>query len=141
MKKLMIAMCLAGALCAFSADEAAPKAEGKAPARRQMGQRPPRQPLTEAQRQEFREKFLAQMKTRREETQKKIVNTLKEAGLEEAKAKETAEKIEKIMMEGRRMGPGMGPGMGGRGPGMGRGPRGERQGRRGPRAEKPAETK
>ncbi len=129
MKKIMIAMCLAGALCAFAADEeAAPKPEARRPA---MGQR-----MTPEQMKEFREKMQAEMKARREATQKKIIDALKEAGLDEAKAKETAEKIEKIQMEGRpqmRPGPGgMGMGRGPQGQGMGRGQgrRGQGQGRR-----------
>ena len=122
MKKIMIAMCLAGALCAFSADEKAPNTDAPTKPRRTMGQRGPRPQLTEAQRKERREKFMAEMKARREEAQKKVINVLKEAGLSEEKAKETAEKIEKIRMEGRRF-PGMGPGMGPQG------------GRRGPRPE------
>ena len=126
MKKIMIAMCLAGALCAFSADEeAAPKPEARRPA---MGQR-----MTPEQMKEIREKMQAEMKARREATQKKIVDALKEAGLDEDKAKETAEKIEKIQMEGRpQMRPGMGRGP--QGPGMDRG-----QGRRGQgRRQRPA---
>lgn len=148
MKKIMIAMCLAGALCAFSADEdAAPKAEGQAPARREMrGQQRPQRQMTEEQRKQFeerREKFMADMKARREASQKKMIDVLKEAGLDEAKAKEALEKIQKIQQEGRPQFPGMGqggmgPGMGGRqgmGPGMGgrqgRQGMGGRQGRRG----------
>jgi len=128
MKKLMFAMCLAGALCAFSAEEAkAPKAEGGAPAKREMRQRPQRQPMTEEQIKERREKFMAMIKERQAAQQQKVVDALKEAGLDEAKAKATAEKIQKIYMEGR-MGPGgrsMGPGGRGMGPGP-RGPRGPR---------------
>ena len=130
MKKIMIAMCLAGALCAFSAEgEKATKGDA-APAKREMRQRPQRQRMTEEQLKERREKFMAMIKERREAQQKKIVDALKEAGLNEAKAKETAEKIGKIMMEGRMMGPG--------GRGMGTGPRGMGPGgRRGPRPEQP----
>lgn len=134
MKKIMIAMCLAGALCAFSADEdAAPKAEGQAPARCEMrGQQRPQRQMTEEQRKQFearREKFMADMKARREASQKKMIDVLKEAGLDEAKAKEALEKIQKIQQEGRPQFPGMG--QGGMGPGMG-----GRQGRRG--AQRPA---
>lgn len=118
MKKLIMLACLAGAMCAFS-DDAAPKAadaaKDKAPAVAQR-QRPSPEEMKAR-----REKFMADMKARREATKAKVLDALKEAGLDEAKAKETAEKIEKIMMEGRRMGPGMhrGPGEGHRrGPGQ-----------------------
>lgn len=102
MKKLMIAALLACATCAF-ADDAAPKAaEGHA--RAASAQRPQ---LTPEQRKERREKFMAQMKARQEAVQAKIVAALQEAGLDEAKARDTAAKIQKIYQEGRPQHPGM----------------------------------
>ena len=129
MKKIMMAMCLIGALCAFSQDNQTP------PARREGARRGEFRNLTPEQRKERMEKFRAEMKARHEATQKKIVDTLVEAGLSQEKAKETMEKIEKIYLESRPMRPGMGPGMGGRGPGMGPGGQGGRRGPRGPRAQ------
>lgn len=122
MKKIMMALCLAGALCAFSQDNQTP------PARREGPRRGEFQRLTPEQRKERMEKFRAEMKARHEATQKKIVDTLVEAGLSQEKAKETMEKIEKIYLESRPMR----RGMGGRGPGMGPG---GRRGPRGPRAQ------
>ena len=144
MKKIMMALCLVGALCAFSQDDQTPP-----PARREGARRGEFQRLTPEQRKERMEKFRAEMKARHEATQKKIVATLVEAGLDEAKAKETMEKIEKIYAEGRPMRPGMGgPGMGpgGRGPGMGPGGRGPggpggQGGRRGPRGQRGGDSK
>ena len=96
MKKLMIATLIACMTCAY-ADTAAPKApEGHA---RAVGAQRPQ--LTPEQRKERREKFMAQMKARQEAVQAKVVDALKEAGLDEAKAKETAAKIQKIYQEGR----------------------------------------
>jgi acyl-CoA reductase-like NAD-dependent aldehyde dehydrogenase len=113
MKKMITTLCLVGALCAFSQDNQTP------PARREGPRRGEFQKLTPEQRKERMEKFRAEIKARRDATQKKVVSTLMEAGLDEAKAKDTAEKIEKIYLEGRRMRPGMGGprgfGMGGRG--------------------------
>lgn len=95
MKKLMIALCLMGSLCAFS-QEPATKPEA--------GARPK---MTQEQRKAMRE----QMKARREAVQAKVVAILKEAGLDEAKAKDAAGQIEKAYMEGRPMH--QRPGMGG----------------------------
>ena len=125
MKKIMMALCLIGALCAFSQDNQTP------PARREGARRGEFRNLTPEQRKERMEKFRAEMKARHEATQKKIVDTLVEAGLSQEKAKETMEKIEKIYLESRPMR----PGMGGRGPGMGPGGQGGRRGPRGPRAQ------
>ena len=136
MKKIMMALCLIGALCAFSQDNQTP------PARREGARRAAHDRtqwrgdnLTPGERKERMERFRAEMKARHEATQKKIVDTLVEAGLSQEKAKETMEKIEKIYLESRPMRPGMGPGMGGRGPGMGPGGQGGRRGPRGPRAQ------
>lgn len=101
MKKLMIALCLVGSLCAFS-QEGAPKPEG--------GDRPQ---MLQEQRKAMREKFQVQMKARRAATQAKVVGILTAAGLDEAKAKDVADQIEKTYMAahpGRRPG---GPGAGG----------------------------
>ena len=99
MKKIVMAALVACATCAFAEDVA--PATGSATATRQVraAQRPQ---LTPEQRRERREKFMAQMKARQEAVQTKIVAALKEAGLDDAKAKETAEKIQKIYSEGRR---------------------------------------
>jgi len=91
MKKIMMMALLACATCAF-ADAPAPKAKAPEGARQQ---------LTPEQRKERRERFMAQMKARQEAVQAKVVDALKAAGLDEAKAKETAEKIQKIYAEGR----------------------------------------
>ena len=102
MKKLMTAVLVACAMCAF-ADNAAPKAaEGQA---RAVGAQRPQ--LTPEQRKERREKFMAQMKARQEAIQAKVVAALQEAGLDEAKAKDTAAKIQAIYQESRMPHPGM----------------------------------
>ena len=99
MKKLMIALCLVGSLCAFSQEPAA-KPESEA-----------RPKMTQEQRKAMREKMQEQMKARRAAVQEKVVTILKEAGLDEAKAKDVAGQIEKAYMEGRPMH--QRPGMGG----------------------------
>lgn len=119
MKKLIMALCLAGSVCAFSQTAEAGKVEGGP--RPAAGERPR---LTPEQRKERFEKFRAERKARYEAAQAKVVETLKEAGLDEAKAKETAAKIEKIFGELRR--PPMNH------PGFQGGPRGPHGGPRGP---------
>ncbi|MGN0853048.1 MAG: hypothetical protein ACI4Q3_06690 [Kiritimatiellia bacterium] len=89
MKKLMTALCLVGSLCAFSQEAAAKPEEADRPK------------VTQEQRKAQRERFQAEMKARREATQQKIVEILKGAGLDEAKAKEVAGQIEKAYREGR----------------------------------------
>lgn len=105
MKKIMMMALLACATCAF-AEETAPKAPegGRAPGARAHQ----RQQLTPEQRKERQERFMAQMKARQEAVQAKVVEALKEAGLDEAKAKTTAEKIQKIYFENAPRRPGMG---------------------------------
>ena len=135
MKKLMLAICLAGVLCAFSAEEGkATKTKGNGKARREMRQHQGNragghQQLTEEQRNERRERFMKMMKEREAKQKQKIIAVLKEAGMDDAKATETAAKIEKVLREGR-MGPMMGgdrrPGGRDRGGRRGRGERGER---------------
>ena len=95
MKKIMMMALLACATCAF-ADDPAPKA--KAP---EGGRARQQQQLTPEQRKERRERFMEQMKQRQAALQAKVVDALKEAGLDEEKAKATAEKIQKIYSEGR----------------------------------------
>lgn len=100
MKKIMIAALLACSVCVF-ADGSTPSAEGAKPARRQMRGDAQRPQLTPEQRKERREKFMAQMAARQEAIQNKVVAALKEAGLDEAKAKDVATKIQQIYREGR----------------------------------------
>ena len=87
MKKLIMLACLAGAMCAFSDDPAPKAADAKDKAPVAQRQRP-----TPEEMKARREKFMADMKARREAMQAKILDALKEAGLDEAKAKETADK-------------------------------------------------
>ena len=100
MKKIMIAALLACSVCVF-ADEPAPQAEGAKTVRRHARGDAQRPQLTPEQRKERREKFMAQVKARQEAVQAKVVAALQEAGLDEAKAKSTAEKIQQIYREGR----------------------------------------
>ena len=109
MKKILIAALLACSVCAF-ADEPAPQAEGAKTVRRHARGDAPRQQLTPEQRKERRDKFMAQMKARQDAIQAKVVAALQEAGLDEAKAKSTAEKIQQIYREGRPQRPQPGAG-------------------------------
>jgi len=100
MKKIMLTALMACSLFAF-AQEAAPKPAEAKPAPAAVA-RPQRPQMTPDQRKAFHEKMLAARKAHQAEMQAKIVATLTEAGLDEAKAKETAEKIGKIIAESRR---------------------------------------
>lgn len=99
MKTVVIAALLACAAGVF-ADAPQPRAEGAPEGRRQMRAEGSRVRLTPEQRKERRERFMKQMMARQEELQGKVVAVLQEAGLDAAKAKSVAEKIQQIYHEG-----------------------------------------
>ncbi len=93
----MTSALLACALSVCAADAPAKPADG--PARKPDAAQ--RQRPTQEEMQARREKALAMMKARQEAVRTKVVAALREAGLDEAKAAETAEKIQRIYMESR----------------------------------------
>ena len=97
MKKLMLVALMACSLCAFADDAAAPKSKVCCPAPKVE-----RQKMTPEERKAFHEKMQAARKARMAENRVKVVALLKESGLSDEQAAASAEKIEKIYMEGRR---------------------------------------
>lgn len=96
MKRLMFALLVAAASAVSFAQEAAPDAAAKTPVKAAEARVSPRPKFN-------REQFEARRKEMRAKRLEKIAEVLRNAGMDEAKAKTVAEEIEKVyMMRGHR---------------------------------------